>query len=298
MPSARMSFWCASFWCASSLALLLLAAPTRAQVLNSMPLTGPTIQADNPADEQPSEAKTDEAKTDEAKTSESKTSESKTNESKTDAAVELPDEPLDLTTPEPGSRRLKAKSNASPVGSAWDGKAGIDKRRPSITAADWLPEQLAAGAIPDQSAGVAWANVSAPGLDSPLSWDKASIDTRLDPTQEQGKVGTTLTRSVPMSDDLALTLQNGVSLTQTLPSAGQPAVHSWASSQAVRFNIRPTDTTLSVGADITSTDERWLRTLSAEQKLFGGPVSVTGAVSETASGESAKSVKGTFKRTW
>ena len=140
--------------------------------------------------------------------------------------------------------------------------------------------------------------MTAPGLDTALSWDKAAIETRLDPSQEQGKLGTTLSRSVPVSDDVALTLQNGVSVTRTLPSAGQPPSHSWASSQAVRFNILPTDTTVSLGADISSADEKWLRTLSAEQKLFGGPVSVTGSVSETPAGESAKSLKGTFKRTW
>jgi hypothetical protein len=295
MPTRRFPALCLTLSLTCAAALVLAAAPARTQVLNNMPLTGPTIQPDDPAQE---EEQPKAAKPDEPKIGESKTAESKTGESKTETEVEPSDEPLDLTTPVPGSLRLKAPSVTSPVASAWDGKAGIDKRRPSIPAADWLPEQLAAGAIPDQSAGVAWANVTAPGLDSPLSWDKAAIDTRLDPTQEQGKVGTTLTRSVPVSDDLALTLQNGVAVTRTLPSAGQPAAQSWASSQAVRFNILPTDTTVSIGADITSTDERWLRTLSAEQKLLGGPLSVTGAVSETASGESAKSVKGTFKRTW
>src|SRR4029434_5264456 len=85
----------------------------------------------------------------------------------------------------------------------------------------------------------------------------------------------------------SLTVQNGVSTTRPLPStAGQ--VHSWASSQALRLNIWPTDTSVSLGADVSSTDEKWLRTLSAEQKLFGGPVSITGSVSETAAGDISK----------
>jgi hypothetical protein len=58
---------------------------------------------------------------------------------------------------------------------------------------------------------------------------------------------------------------------------GQAQSHGWATSQALRFNVLPTDTTLSVGADMSSTDDKWLRTLSAEQKLFGGPFSVTGS---------------------
>jgi len=49
---------------------------------------------------------------------------------------------------------------------------------------------------------------------------------------------------------------------------------------------------------LSSTEEKWLRTLSAEQKLFGGPFSVTGTVSETASGEASKSLKAGFKRSW
>src|SRR5262249_4185955 len=75
-------------------------------------------------------------------------------------------------------------------------------------------------------------------------------------------------------------------------------VHGWASSQALRFNILPTDTSVSFGADISSTDDKWLRTLSAEQKLFGGPFSVTGSVSETATGDLSKSLKAGFKRSW
>jgi hypothetical protein len=38
--------------------------------------------------------------------------------------------------------------------------------------------------------------------------------------------------------------------------------------------------------------------LSAEQKLFGGPLSVTGSVSETATGDTSKSLRAGFKRTW
>ena len=51
-------------------------------------------------------------------------------------------------------------------------------------------------------------------------------------------------------------------------------------------------------ADISSTDDKWLRTLSAEQKLFGGPFSVTGSVSETATGDLSKSLKAGFKQNW
>ena len=96
---------------------------------------------------------------------------------------------------------------------------------------------------PDRTTGVGWANMTAPGLDAPLGWDKTSIETRVDPAQEQGKLATTLSRAVPVGDDVLLTLENGVSVTRTLPGPAQPLSQSWASSQALRLNIVPTDTT-------------------------------------------------------
>ena len=217
-----------------------------------------------------------------------------------EAPLELPaDAPLDLSTPEPDSGKLKGMTPFADRASAldWNGKAGIDYSKPSIPAVTFQPDQLLAGAVPDQSSGVAWATITAPGFEAPLGWDKTSIETRVDPSQEQGKVGTTLSRSVPVGDDVSLTLQNGVSMTRSLPNATGP-VHSWATSQALRFNFLPTDTSVSFGADISSIDDKWLRTLSAEQKLFGGPFSVTGSVSETATGDLSKSLKAGFKRTW
>jgi hypothetical protein len=55
---------------------------------------------------------------------------------------------------------------------------------------------------------------------------------------------------------------------------------------------------VSLGADVSSTDDKWLRALSAEQKLFGGPFSVTGSMSETAGGDISKSLRAGFKHSW
>ena len=216
------------------------------------------------------------------------------------APVELPaDAPLDLSTPEldPGKLAPTTPFAEKPAASDWAGKVGVDYSKPAIPAVTFQPEQLLAGAVPDQSNGVAWATITAPGLESPLGWDKTSIETRVDPAQEQSKLGTTLSRSVPIDDTVSLTLQNGVSIIRPLPNAsGQ--VHGWATSQALRFNILPTDTSVLFGADISSSDDKWLRTLSAEQKLFGGPFSVTGSVSETGTGDVSKSLKAGFKHNW
>jgi len=218
-----------------------------------------------------------------------------------EAPLELAtDAPLDLSTPEPEPRRgnIRAPLAAKPPATGWGAIVGVDDRKAPIPAVEWQPEPLVAAAIPDRTTGVGWANVTAPGLDAPLGWDKTSIETRVDPAQEQGKLATTLSRAVPVGDDVLLTLENGISVTRTLPGPTQPLSQSWASSQALRLNIVPTDTTFSVGADMSSTDDKWLRTLSAEQKLFGGPISVTGAVSETAAGDTSTSLKARFKRTW
>jgi hypothetical protein len=221
-------------------------------------------------------------------------------DAKDEATPELPaDAPLDLSTPEVDAGKFAPIDPfaGKPATSDWAGRVGIDYSKPAIPAVTFQPDQLLAGAVPDQSTGVAWATVTAPGFEAPFGWYKTSIETRVDPSQEQSKLGTTLSRSVPVGDDVALTLQNGVSMTRSLPNtAGQ--AHGWASSQALRFNILPTDTSVSFGADISSTDDKWLRTLSAEQKLFGGPFSVTGSVSETAAGDISKSLKAGFKRSW
>ena len=200
-----------------------------------------------------------------------------------DTTFGLPgNEPLDLSTPLPDESKYKTvKPFASmPLASDWSSKAGIDYRKPSFPAADFQPGALTTGSVPDQSNGVAWATVTAPGFQFPLGWDQTSIETRVDPSQQQSKVGTTLSRSVPVGENVTATLQNGLGLTSPLPNATTHD-HGWTSNQSLRFNVLPTDTSVSLGANISSTDEKWLPSLSAEQKLFGGPFRVTGSVSET-----------------
>ncbi len=208
------------------------------------------------------------------------------------------DTPLDLSTPDVDAGKPKSVSAWQGAPPALQSKFGIDYRKPTIPGTVFQPEQLVAGAIPDQSAGVAWANVNAPGLDVPLGWDKTVLETRLDPDQDQGKFGTTFSRSVPVGSAVSVTLQNGVAVTRTLPNATQSSSQIWASSQALQFNLLPSDTSLSVGGEYSTSDERWLPTVSAEQKLFGGPFSLSGSLSGTANGETNKSVKAGFKRTW
>ena len=60
-----------------------------------------------------------------------------------------------------------------------------------------------------------------PGL-RPLGFDKTSVEARLDAGKDEGKLGATLSRSVPINEDLSVTLQNSYSVRQSLAS-GAPA---------------------------------------------------------------------------
>lgn len=215
-----------------------------------------------------------------------------------------------------GSRTDKPDgSTAITVGrrlpTAWDTKVGVDFGLAPPPAATPVPDAYIAGRGPqDRSSGVGWASVAIPA--DPTGWEKAAVEARIDPTQDQGKLATTLSRSLPLGDDAKLTVKNGYSLTETLvnpggiplaaakagaPVVAAPSTQSLATEGQVSLDI-PSGTTFGAGAKLSTTDGRWLRTLSAEQKLFGGPFSVTGAISERPTGETDRSVKAGFKFAW
>ena len=208
------------------------------------------------------------------------------------------DEPVDLTLPTPSSSSPFDPSRftrglSPPV---WTSKAGIDNRE-GTPHSEVRPGHALPGTTPEQAVGVAWANVTAPGL---MVWDRSAIETRVDPYQ-QSRFGMTLSRSVPLGGDVALTLQNTFAWTQPLMQ-GAPIMahggHVVEGNHAVRFTYLPLDTTFSIGTGGSSAEDGWRRSVSAEQRLFGGPMSITGAVSATATGERDKSLKARFKRNW
>jgi hypothetical protein len=148
-----------------------------------------------------------------------------------------------------------------------------------------------------------------PALAAPLGWDKASINARVDPTKDQGKLSTTLSRSLPVGDSFAVTLQGSYSVTQTLantlapppPAAGSlPGVgpsHVWEAERAVKFKLLPTDTTFSAGTTLSSADNQWHHQLGAEQKIYG-PLNVTTSVTDPGTAASNKKITAGFKTTW
>ena len=154
-------------------------------------------------------------------------------------------------------------------------------------------------------AGAAWASVGVPYL--------ASVDARVDPTNEQGKVGTTIKHSIPFGGRFAVTVQGTYSVTEMLgqpssgpgdlplmalpPSGTLAAQQVFGNEKAVKFNILPTGTTLGAGFANASNDPVTHNTFSADQKLYG-PLHVTTAVTDVGQVTSAKSVTAGFKLNW
>ena len=161
-----------------------------------------------------------------------------------------------------------------------------------------MPEVVVPPLKPTTCPTVTRAAATAPGLGS--IWDKTALEARIDPTQDQTRFGTSLSKSVPLDGgQYALTLQNGYNVVQqsTLPGIGGHFGHSYGTDQSAKLNITDSGTSLIAGQSLSSSSDRWLRTIGAEQKLFDG-VSIAGSVSETALGPLNTSVTAAFKRRW
>ena len=199
-----------------------------------------------------------------------------------------------------GSAAVSVKQPLSPF---WDARIGADMtvaREPMApTGSELLAKKLANGGSVPQSSGTAWAAVTAPGVGS--IWDKTAIEARVDRAQEQSKLGTSLSKSVPLNEQYSLTLQNGYDVIQQgvvpVPGiAGRPA-RNYETEQSAKLSIADTGTSFIAGQTLSTTDDRWLRKIGAEQKLFDG-VSIAGSIGETPLGTVNKSVTAGFKRSW
>jgi len=173
----------------------------------------------------------------------------------------------------------------------WDAKVGADLGlSPTPNDRDTLRQPL-----PDKNdgrgSGAAWASVGLPNF--------ATLDARVDPTNDQGRLGTTLKHSMPVGSQFSLTLQNSLSVTETFSAsaAAPPVPQVWGNEKLAKFDILPTGTTLAAGLASTSTDPLTHNKLSAEQKLYG-PLHVTTAVTDVGQTTSNKSITAGFKLHW
>jgi hypothetical protein len=197
-----------------------------------------------------------------------------------------------------GGAAVTVKQAVSPF---WDTRVGADMTvvREPTTMSELLSERLANGGNAPQSSGTAWAAATAPGV-GPI-WDKTAIEARIDAAQDQSKLGTSLSKSLPLSEQYSLTLQNGYNLIQQggvpVPGIGAHPSRDFQTEQSARLSVTGTGTSFIAGQTLSSTDDKWLRKIGAEQKLFDG-VSITGSIAETPLGFANKSVTAGFKRSW
>jgi hypothetical protein len=199
----------------------------------------------------------------------------------------------------PAAKGRAAAKNAASGDAAWSSSAkgnGASSVSVKQSISPFWDTRIGA---PDNSSGSAWAAITAPGVGS--IWDKTAVEARVDPGSEQGKLGTSISKSVPLGDSYSLTLQNGYNVIQQglVPVPGVPAHPSrnTETDQSARLAIGDTGTSFIAGRSLSSADDKWLGKVGAEQKLFDG-VTISGSIGETATGATNKSFSAGFKRSW
>jgi hypothetical protein len=198
-----------------------------------------------------------------------------------------------------GTSAVSVKQSITPF---WDTRIGADMtvaRQGAATTSELLSEKLANGGSLPQSSGTAWAAITAPGVAS--IWDQTSVEARVDPGTEQSRLGTSLRKSLPISEQYSLTLKNDYNLIQQgivpVPGIISHPARSHVTDQSARLSITDTGTSLIAGQTLSTSDDKWLRKVGAEQRLFDG-VTISGSIGETPSGNANASLSAGFKRSW
>ena len=142
-------------------------------------------------------------------------------------------------------------------------------------------------------------SAKAPGV--PYLADHVALEARMNPARD-AKLGTGISRSLPLyGDAVSLTLRHGYYVVQHDPIPGLPPTSAHArafeSDRSAQLSFGETGTSLIAGQTLAPSGDRWLNSISAQQKLFEG-LSITGAVRETPQGFSSKSLTAGFKKSW
>lgn len=214
-----------------------------------------------------------------------------------------------ITAGDPWSWSRTDKSDGSsavsikqPITPFWDTRVGADLNvaaRTPTTSFGVLEQKIMHDNQLSQSTGSAWASITAPGVGS--IWDKTAIEARTDPMEDRSKFSTSLSKSLPFGgDQYSLTLQSGYNVTQQtlVPVFGLGAsTRIFEADQSAKLGIADTGTSFIAGQTHSTADNKWLRHIGAEQKLFGN-VTITGSVSETPDGIANRSLTAGFKHQW
>jgi hypothetical protein len=82
-----------------------------------------------------------------------------------------------------------------------------------------------------------------------------------------------------------------------VPGIVSRPARSYETDASARLSIVDTGTSFMAGQTLSTNDDKWLRRIGAEQKLFDG-VTVSGSVGETSTGATNKSFGAGFRRSW
>jgi hypothetical protein len=196
-----------------------------------------------------------------------------------------------------------AVSVKQPVSPFWDMKAGVDldvaTQASPLRTPDTLPDKLAADSRVEHSQAAAWMTAKAPGV--PYLSDHVALEARMNPSRD-ARLGTSFSKSLPLFDEQAsLTLRHGYYVTQhdAILGASSTSGHgrSVEMERGAELKLTDTGTSFLAGQSLRSSGDRWLNSVGAQQKLFGG-LSITGTVSETEHGFSNKRLGAQFKKSW
>jgi hypothetical protein len=197
-----------------------------------------------------------------------------------------------------GSSAVSVKQSVSPF---WNARIGADMTvtREPTTMSELLAEKATNGGNLPQSGGTAWAAITAPGA-GPV-WDKTAVEARVDPNQDQSKFDSSISKQMPLGDQTSLTLSSGYNMTQQgvvpVPGLVSRPERTYGTEQSAKVDLSETGTSFSAGQTLSTSDDKWLRRVGAEQKLFGG-ISVSGSIGETAQGITNKSISAGYKKSW
>jgi len=189
----------------------------------------------------------------------------------------------------------------------WDVKVGADLKLGPPPSTTFAPGKPLPGDADDRTSGAAWASLG-------VVPDLATVDVRVDPGSEQGRIGTTLQRSIPLGDDVSVTLRDSYAVSDsfavadtapaglppTAPQAPAEPVNpapAWSNARSINVKVLPTGTTLSAAVTSSSTDPVTHNTLSVDQQLYG-PLHVTTSVTDIGEPTSNKSISARLKLDW
>jgi len=186
-----------------------------------------------------------------------------------------------------------------------DAKVGADFNVAPPAPDTYQPNKPMPGSAMASSNSSAWASL---GLDN-----LASVDARVNQGNDEGKLGTTLQRSVPFGSRFSVTVHDTYSVseafaTQSSAPTGFPImtlpqqsvsgpVPVYSNNRGVKFSILSTGTSLSAGLANVSNDPITHNSLSADQQLYG-PLHVTTSVNDFGTTIESKKITAGLKLNW